>query len=357
MAKKTYVVKDSDNLASLSKALGISIQEIQKANGIRNLTPGQTIKIPSTGSAGQQMSGSGAFNSLSLAQQRALGVGAPNQNFQESAIAPKKSTTRFGEFVNALLGRNGNDAAPYMAAAGGTTVGLPGNRTSITGTHGAGFQAASQYNGPAFAPSGFTNTPVEPRLNNPLYNTGGGRAIPSPAQNRFIGAQAGAGGFNPATVPFFNNQQLGLPAPQFSYAPQGQSNSYTPYPPATPRQFSYSPQGQQLPSYAPINPATYLKPAPFLTTANLATPTYGNQQQGQYGNYAPGNKLYSGQPKTAQESFQQGNRNIYKRGWIGRGRNGGADDGGIDYATQQQQEMANAIRLNPGDVRKMNWRI
>jgi hypothetical protein len=275
----------------------------------------------------------------------------PNSTYTPSN---NSSASPFQQFINAITGNNATTPSGTTSVRGSTTPKTnPGlasptqyrrglnTATSAGGTNSVfqnfmnlmnGQYASNGYAQQSMAPGSLSGVPLQSNnpvtsslvlgTNMPSYYQGPGKGIngnPMPVDPNTgtrLGVNSRMGGYQSrAYAPFFNQQQLGLPAQQFSYAPQGQPNSYTPYAPGQPRQFSYAPQGQQNSPYAQINPASYTKPAPFLTAANLATPTYGTPTQ--YGSYA------NGTPKTAQESFQQGNKKVGKRWWIGSGKTHG----------------------------------
>lgn len=384
MAKKTYVVKEKDNLASLSKALGVSIRELQQANGIRNLTPGQTLTVPrndvqkTKNQAGIYTTGEGERKTVTVdGQQVRLG---PNSSLDTR----KPQKNKFQQFIDIITGnastgpsgttsvRGSLPSAPSKSFPGLASPTQYRNRLGTNTTAGglstqfqgflqnfqnvmSGQYSSTGYTQQAMAPSSLSGIPLQ--SNNAVTSSLVlGTNMPTYYQG------PGGGG-------------------QFSYAPQGQPNSYTPYKPnatygpnfptpvstyRAPGQFSYAPQGQpnSYTPYGPIQP----RPAPFLTAQMLANPTYnGVQPQGAvgpytdpnawYGRYAEGNKLYSGQAKTQQEAFQQGSIKVGKRSWIGRGKTHGEDNSALLAAQQAAQQAAmDAINMNPGYVQQTTWR-
>lgn len=172
----------------------------------------------------------------------------------------------------------------------------------------------------------------------------------------------------------------------FSYAPRG-NYSHQAYTPMTPNR----PIGSEYPN--PINPFTaqshrilqqgyypigseYPNPitqqqmnnppqnggAPFMTSMQMLNGMMNFQQKppaqtfktgsgqntsqpGRFGNYAAGNKLYSGKAKTGQEAFQQGTYKPGVRWWIGRNKGGG---GGAT--------VKRAPAIKPVDIMSINWR-
>lgn len=293
MAKKTYVVKPGDNLLKLSEEFNVPVEELQSANGINSLTPGQTIRVPVQKSKGQAWVNDTEEN-------KTITRGGENVRLpSNSYLAPKQDDGFLNQLNNFLFPQDtsGNfggvrGAVPESTGGGGKQASLSAN--ALGGIGGVGSSVGAVTNPwdqsgsvPTFAPAPPTTIP-----------------------------QGGMSGDKQGFVP--------APAGQFSYAPQGY-NSYTPYsipppPSSTFVQPAYTvasgvnkdPRTGVSPNAIAMNNARYYGFLPPITAAPAA-PT---QQPGMYGNYAEGNKLYSGQAKTQQEAFQQGDINVSKRGWI-----------------------------------------
>lgn len=351
MAKKTYVVKEKDNLASLSKALGVSIREIQQANGIRNLTPGQTLTVPASRSNGVGASGNAGGYSVTTGDNERKTINYNGTDIRlgpNSTFAPKNDKNKFKQFIDIITGNAPSQPGGFNGVRGS----LPSTPKSIPG-----LASPTQYTGTGLG----VNSQIGgyQQANQQTYFGSYGQGAPFSANQNMLRQQALGiqpqapvqlpGRYNPmAAVPqqqnmlqqnaqnvftgLSNNANIGpMRAPNtFSYAPQGQPNSYTPY----------SRQG-----------------APFLTSAMMANPTYGNAPTApktNYGSYANGTAI------TAQESFQQGNKNVGKRWWIGRNRqdDGGAAAAAAALAAQQAAELAanQAITMNPGSVQQATLR-
>ncbi len=387
---KTYVVKEKDNLASLSKALGVSIREIQQANGIRNLTPGQTLTVPASRSNGVGASGNAGGYSVTTGDNERKTINYNGTDIRlgpNSTFAPKNDKNKFKQFIDIITGNAPSQPGGFNGVRGSlpsTPKSIPGlasptqYRQGLSASTSAGglstqFQnfmnimsgqySSTGYTQQAMAPSSLSGIPLQ--SNNPVTSSLVlGTNMPSyyqgPGQTGTgLGASSQIGGYqrrNDPYAPFFNNQQLGLPPSQFSYAPQGQPNSYTPYTvnPKPASQFSYAPQGQPN-SYTPYN-----NMFPNLQLAPNRGNT-GNIFTNQYVTPATGAGLGNTQPAFNQANFQSGaNRGGgSKRWWIGRNRQ---DDGGAAaaaaLAAQQAAELAanQAITMNPGSVQQATWR-
>ncbi len=393
MAKK-YVVKADDNLASLSRKLGVPIDEIQSYNGIRNLTPGQTIRVPiqrEKKQAGYYQTGEGEQLTFSQGGQK-IRLG------ENSSIAPHGSTNKFQQFVKIITGQAANDSTSYTAAVNGDQVSdiqrqnllnTPktittgeGQYQTVTGPNGEQIRIGpnSTYTPTQTKKPGVLDSALQFFQN--LSGNWGNSPTSQPASIRGSNNKGINGMFSPVQNPI--QDQAPWTGGAASYAPQGwysyadpSANARLPQP--------TRPIGSEYPN--PLNPFTsnvnrimqqgyypigseYANPvrpqaAPFLTSQMLANPTYGNQamggtmkdgygnpttQVGNYGNYAPGNKLYSGQAITAQESFQQGNKNIGKRWWIGRGKTHGE-------TAMQVAPTVNPLDLQSYNVQQLNWRV
>ena len=378
---KTYVVKEKDNLASLSKALGVSIPEIQKANGIRNLTPGQTLVVPSSRSNGIGANGNAGGYSVTTGDNERKTINYNGTDIRlgpNSTFAPKNDKSKFQQFIDVITGNAPSQPSGTTSVRGAlpsATKGIPGlaaptqyqglgvnsqmggyqqaNQQTYFGSYGQGAPFSANQNALRQQALGLN---VPPSQGYQYFGSYGQGAPFSANQNMLrqqaLGLTQAPTPQNNPYAPFFNNQQLGMQPNQFSYAPQGQPNSYTPYQPAAPRQFSYAPQGQPN-SYTPYG-AIQPRPAPFLTAQMLANPTYGNTvaPQTNYGSYA------NGTAKTAQEAYQQGTNKVGKRWWIGSGKTHGEDNSAALLAAQQAAELAanQAITMNPGNIQQTTWR-
>jgi LysM repeat protein len=360
MAKKTYVVKDKDNLASLSKALGVSIRELQQANGIRNLTPGQTLVVPSSRNpdiqktkkqAGIYTTGEDERKTVTVdGQQIRLG---PNSTLDTR----KPRNSRFGQFIDMLMGRGQPEPSGTTSIRGA----VPNPYKGASPTKYGGIGATGTVGGyiPTTYPANSRFNPVTPQVDpfSPLQNYLRQNALGLtqnmyPVNSRFnpvnTAQQTGIDPFSPQQN-LLRQQALGLIPTTPNLSSQQQLM----------RQRGYQPPTANNAWNARNNIPTS---APFLTAANLANPTYGNASPAptsNYGNYAAGNKSYSGQAKTAQESYQQGNRNVKTRWWINRGGDNEAEiaaRAAAEYAAAQQAAME-AIKLNTGTKQKATWRV
>jgi len=364
---KTYRVKEGDNLRELSKKLKVPIAELQSANGIRNLTPGQTIKIPNTktSAGGYSVStGEGEHKTINY-NGETIRLG-PNSTF-----APKnESTNAFQNFWNDLTGNKGPSAESSVRGALPNGKGVNG-LASPTAYGGGGVNATGQVGGltyqtgegqyrdvngvrmgpnstytPKNSPSqGFFqgiqnlltgNTGYQPSNESSVRGSvnKGVNGMFSPTQangNPFGGVTSSAGGFTTANqmiggyanqgYQFLQGQGM-LPAiPQVNYPPQAQNPMSTYHAPnqnpvstyRAPTQFSYAPQGQPN-SYTPYNPAGGGNNGAVGEVYNAVQ----NYKPPLGGGAATVNSLPAQQPAFNQENFQNGSNKGggAKRWWI-----------------------------------------
>lgn len=348
MAKKTYVVKEKDNLASLSKALGVSIRDLQQANGIRNLTPGQTLTVPrnhvqkTKNQAGIYTTGEGERKTVTvngqqirLAPNSQLDTRTPQKNKFQSFLETISKSPLLQGFYDApgqaqpssVRGSAPSKSFPGLASPvqyTGTGLGVnsqmggyqQANQQTYFGSYGQGAPFSANQNALRQQALGLTQ-PVAPQL--------GGRYAPMaavPQQNMlYQNAQNAFTGLS-------NNANIGpMRAPNtFSYAPQGQPNSYTPY----------------------SNMFPNLNLAPNRSNT-------GNIFTNQYVTPPAGSGLSTPPPAFNQANFQSGaNRGGGgKRWWIGSGKTHGENNGS---ALAAQQAAMQAINMNPGNVQQTTWR-
>jgi hypothetical protein len=378
MAKRTYRVKEGDNLADLSRKLKVPIAELQSANGIHNLTPGQTIRIPQTKGQAWATGENERKTTTVNGQQIRLG---PNSN-----VAPRTGNA-FQDFWKTITGDSPTSGESSVRGS------LPSKVNGLASpTQYRGLGATGQAGGLTYqtGPNEYKTVNVNGRqirlgpnsTYTPTNNSGGGYfpggessvrgsvnkgingmfspILPGLGVNSQIGGITTAnqmiGNFAQQGYGYLQNQGMVPPVPQFpaiqptprypvstyraptpgqfSYAPQGQANSYTPYSPQQ-RQGV----GEMFTQGGYQNPP---QPAPFLTAQNLANPTYGNTPpapQTNYGSYA------NGTPKTAQEAFQQGTLKVGKRWWIGRGKG------------QSAAPVINPLDLQAQNTQQLTWRV
>lgn len=411
------------------------MEEIQSLNGIQNLTPGQTIRVPvqkEKKQAGYYQTGEG--EQLTFTQ-----GGQTIRLGENSSISPNRPENKFQQFMQVLTGQAGNDGASYQAgvsgdqmsdtqyqnlAAAGVITPSTAQTSSNTITTGEGeYKTVTGPNGeqirvgpnstytpsPAAPPPGFFNQALQ-YFQNLSGNWGepasqpssirgstnkGINGMASPVRGQGPGMPAPGGmlktkeyggrGSQPAPwtggafsyapqgwyshdpspqtanytyAPYTPPTRLGLnsqpvsPSPytpfwsqgiqrQASYAPQGQPNSYQPYPRAAtppPNQFSYAPPGQPN-SYQPYSSAKFIT----------------NQIAGQLNNpqYNSGNiftNQYAGPAinKSAQERWQQGDKSSGSRSWIG--------GNGRKYEDQINQYVAPKPVYQLVGNQAINWR-
>jgi len=118
----TYRVKETDNLYSLSKKLGVSITELKQANGIENLTAGQTLRVPvqrDKGQAGYYQTGENERKTVTI-------------NGQEVRIPPNTTVTpnappknKFQQFFDVITGNTRTQPSGQTASVGGSLAGVP----------------------------------------------------------------------------------------------------------------------------------------------------------------------------------------------------------------------------------------
>lgn len=145
MAQK-YVVKKDDNLLKVARRTGVSPTAIKTANGIKTLTPGQTIRVPTNFSDERGWDGT-PVKTLS-ARERDLQAGAANQGGGggNQTTVPANNYNSYGAGVQyaptgSFLAGGGNTAlavapAPFQTPAqgsfvsGGGQVNIPRNPTT-----------------------------------------------------------------------------------------------------------------------------------------------------------------------------------------------------------------------------------
>lgn len=120
MAKRTYVVKAGDNLATLADKLGVTIQELQQTNGIHNLTPGQTLKVPQ--GLNTQSSAGGYSVSTGDNERKTINYnGTTIRLGPNSTFAPKNEPNKnaFSQFMDVITGRSQAKDHDYGTARAG----------------------------------------------------------------------------------------------------------------------------------------------------------------------------------------------------------------------------------------------
>lgn len=293
--------------------------------------------------------------------------------------------------IEGVGGRNASSSGSYQTGEGETKT--------VIGPNGEEIRMGQNS---TYTPTRNNNVGLFERIQNLFAPQEGGNfgGVRGSINNKGINGLAspvrGPGGQGPTPPGFLGSQTWGgrtgsMPlwaGGAFSYAPQG-NYSHQSYAPSVPNR----PIGSEYPN--PINPFTaqshrilqqgyypigseYPNPitqqqmsnppqnggAPFMTTMQMLNgmmnfqqkppaPTFKTgsgqttSQPGRFGNYAAGNKLYSGKAKTGQEAFQQGTYKPGVRWWIGRNKGGG---GGGSVGVRKPV-------IKPEDIMSVNWRL